>query len=216
MNKYGALLVVGLLWSRPVTAIAQPGGSDLNIQDMQGPPAPDAQTQEPQPSLQREAPNYDPANAPSRVTFVSTSDQPWDVFVDREPICATPCTLGLAGVNFVALKTQERSPIRLDVGYLPPGDVMVSARPLRDGMYAGGIVMTTFAGMSLAAGITLLAVGFGVDSSSMKTAGAITGVAGAVGLYAGIHLMRKALPKVEIGPARPYVASNGVGLAGSF
>lgn len=215
MNKYGALLVLGLLSSRPVTAIAQPGGSDLNIQDMQGPPPPDSQDAQAQAPLPA-APNYDPANAPSRVTFVSTSDQPWDVFVDREAICATPCTLGLSGVNFVALKSQERSPIRLDVGYLPPGDVMVSARPLRDGMYAGGIVATTFAGMSLATGITLLAVGFGIDSSGMKTAGAITGVAGAVGLYGGIYLMRKALPKVEIGPARPYVASNQVGLAGSF
>jgi len=212
MNTYG-LLVTGSILLPAATAFAQPGGSDLNMQDMQqGMPA-----QEPQPQdVQPQGPNFDPANAPSRVTFVSTSHQPWDVFVDREAICSTPCTLGLSGVNFVALKTQERSPIRLDVGYLPPGDVMVSARPLRDGMYAGGLVATTFAGMSLATGITLLAVGFGVDSSGMKTAGAITGVAGAIGLYGGIYLMRKALPKVEIGAARPYVASNQVGFAGSF
>jgi hypothetical protein len=147
---------------------------------------------------------------------VSTSEQPWDVWVDRTAICATPCTLGLSGVNFVALKTQERNPVRLDVGYLPQGDVMVSARPLREGMYAGGIVATTFAGMSLATGVTLLAVGYGVDSAGMVTAGWITGVAGAVGLYGGIYLMKKALPKVEIGPAQPYVGANQVGFAGSF
>ena len=61
--------------------------------------------------------------------------------------------------------------------------------PFREGMYAGGVVATTFAGMSLATGITLTAVGYGVDSGGMKTAGLITGVAGAIGLYGGIYLM---------------------------
>lgn len=222
MRTYGtfvAIVVCGL----GGLASAQPGGSDLPVNTLPAAvnePAPDMGPMQPVQPAQEAPPQGpqlpDPATAPTRATFVSSTDQPWDVFVDREPICATPCTLGLAGVNFVALKTQENQPIRLDVGYLPQGDVMVTGRPMRSGMYAGGIVMTTFAGMSLATGITLTAVGYGKDSSGLKTAGLITGVAGGVGLYAGIYLMRKALPKVTIGPAQPYATGNQVGFAGSF
>lgn len=211
MSKVGALVVVLALHA---PASAQPGGSDLSM-EAQPPPQPQHdQPVQPQQDMGPQLP--DPATAPTRVTFVSSNDQPWDVWVDRTAICATPCTLGLAGVNYVTLKTQERDPVRLDVGYLPPGDIMVTGRPMRQGMYAGGIVATSFAGMALATGITLTAVGYGTDRSGMKTAGIITGVAGALGLYGGIYLMRAALPKVSIGPARPYVAQNQVGLVGSF
>jgi hypothetical protein len=64
-----------------------------------------------------------------------------------------------AAIHHIALRTQERNPIRLDVGYLPRGDVMMTAKPLSQGLYAGGIVMTTFAGMGIATGVTLTAVG---------------------------------------------------------
>ena len=118
-------------------------------------------------------------------------------------------------VRFV-LRSQERNPIRLDVGYLPQGDLMVTAKPLSNGLYAGGIVMTTFAGMGLATGITLTAVGCSTDHPTMCKAGLITAVPSAVGLYLGIYWMRKALPRVSVGRAQPYVAGNQVGLAGTF
>jgi hypothetical protein len=50
----------------------------------------------------------------------------------------------------------------------------------------------------------------------MRTAGWISGAAGGVGLYLSIQLMQSALPKVQVGPARPYVGGNQVGLAGHF
>lgn len=162
------------------------------------------------------APQAQPQAAPARATFVSTSEEQWDVSVDRQPVCSTPCTLGVMPLQFVALRTQEREPIRLDVGYLPAGDYMVSAKPLSNGMYATGIVFTTFSGMALATGITLTAVGCATDHSGMCTAGVITGVSGAVGLVGSIWLMRRALPKASVGPARPFVAGNQIGLAGSF
>jgi hypothetical protein len=185
------------------TAYAQPGGSDLPINTVPAttgetqPPIEYAPQPEPPPPPQLQGPmTPDMANAPTRATFISTSDAAWDVWVDRNAICATPCTLPLA-TNYVSVKTQERNPIRLDIGYLPPGDVTVKIHPFREGMYAGGIVATTFAGLSLATGITLTSVGYGVDNDGMKTAGLITGVAGAIGLYGGIYLMRKALPWFE-------------------
>ncbi len=154
--------------------------------------------------------------APTRATFVSTGEEKWDVWIDKQPACQTPCSLGIMPLSFVVLRSQERNPIRLDVGYMPAGDLMVTAKPLSSGMYATGIVFTSLSGMALATGITLTAVGCATDRSGMCTAGLITGGAGAVGLYGSIYLMRKALPKVSLGPAQPYVAGSQVGLAGTF
>ncbi len=157
-----------------------------------------------------------PPQAQTRATFVSTSEQRWDVWIDQQPACATPCTIGVMPLQFIALRTQERSPIRLDVGYLPQGDLMVSAKPLATGMYATGIVFTSLSGMALVTGITLTAVGCATDHSGMCTAGLITGGVGAVGLYGSIYLMRKALPTFSVGAARPYVAGTQVGVSGAF
>jgi hypothetical protein len=212
MRVYRASVVILIGLSGSLSA--QPGGigepaATYDESSALGEPA----AQEPQqPSTQV----LDPATAPTRATFVSSSEAQWDVYVDQQAICSTPCTLGLSGVNFVALRTQERNPVRLDVGTMPQGDIMVRATPLSNGMYAGGIVMTTFAGMALATGITLTAVGYGTDRGGMQTAGLITGVSGAVGLYAGIYLMRKALPRFSIGSAQPYAASNQIGLSATF
>jgi hypothetical protein len=160
-------------------------------------------------------PAAEPPNA-SHATFVSTGALQWDVTIGEMPACSTPCTLSVPPLQFVALHSREEIPVRLDVGMIPPGDVIVAAKPLSQGRYAGGIVGTTFSGMALATGVTLAAVGYGVDNSGMRTAGLITGVAGGVGLYLSIELMRSALPRAQIGPARPYMAGNQVGLAGSF
>jgi hypothetical protein len=154
--------------------------------------------------------------APTRATFVSTNEARWDVWVDQQPACATPCTIGLLPLQFVALRTQERNPIRLDVGRLPQGDLMVSAKPLSEGLYAGGIIMTTFSGMGVATGVTLTAVGCSTDHPTLCKAGIITTIPSAIGLYVGIYWMRKALPHASIGRAQPFVASNQVGLTGTF
>lgn len=201
MTKYGALLLALI----PSIANAQPS-ADPSMQAMSPPMEPPAPQQPQQPAMQ----------VATRATFISTSDDRWDVWIDKQPACATPCSLALAPMQFVVLRSQEQNPIRLDVGYMPQGDVTVSAKPLSSGMYAGGIVMTSFAGMGLATGITLTAVGCSTDHDTMCTAGLITGVASAVGLYSGIYLMRRALPRASIGRAQPYVAGPQIGLAGNF
>lgn len=202
LMKYGALFV---LLAAPA-AFAQPVPDGAQ-------PAPDGA-----PSAQPAAmPAPPPAMmAATRATFVSTSEEQWDVYLDRQAVCSTPCTVGVLPVQFVALRTQERNPIRLDVGHMPEGDVMVSAKPLSDGLYATGIVFTAFSGMAAVTGVTLTAVGCSTDHPTMCHAGIITGVAGGIGLYGSIYLMRKALPRASIGPARPYVAGTQMGLAGRF
>jgi len=201
--KYGALLALCVASS---PAFAQPTGQ---VEPNGTWPPPDeaaAQMAQPQPQPQ----------APTRATFVSTGEQKWDVWIDKQAACATPCTLGVMPLQYVALRSQESNPIRLDVGYLPQGDLMVSARPLENGLYTGGIIMTSFAGMGLATGITLTAVGCTTDHPNLCKAGIITAVPSAVGLYLGIYWMRKALPRAAVERAQPYVAGNQVGVAGTF
>lgn len=203
--KYGALFAV-LALSGPAFAQTAPGQS-----------APEPNAYWPPPD-QAAAPQQQPqqANAPTRATFVSTGEEKWDVWIDQQPACATPCTLGVMPLQYIALRTQERHPIRLDVGYLPQGDLMVSAKPLSNGLYSGGIIMTTFAGMGVATGVTLTAVGCSTDHPTMCRAGIITAIPSAIGLYVGIYWMRKALPKWNVERAQPYVAGNNVGVAGRF
>jgi len=193
MRKYGALFL--LVCS---TAAAQPG----------------PEGQAPQPAPQGQAPQPPPNS--SRATFVSTGSLQWDVTIGEQRACTTPCQLYVPPMQYVALHSREYSPVRLEVGIMPAGDVLVQAKPLSNGAYAGGIVGATFSGMALVTGVSLTAVGYGTDNTTMRTAGVITGVAGGIGLYLSIELMRSALPKAQIGPARPYVAGNQVGFAGSF
>jgi hypothetical protein len=153
---------------------------------------------------------------PTRATFLSNSARQWDVTVDGRPVCATPCTYPLFPVQFVTLRSREMRPVHLDVGRLPPGDLVVEGKQLQSGLYAGGIVATTLGGMALATGIVLGAVGYGSDNAGMITAGVITGGAGVVALSTGISFMLRALPAVSVGQAAPQLAARGVSMAGRF
>lgn len=77
-------------------------------------------------------------------------------------------------------------------------------------------MFTSLSAMGLVTGVSLGTVGFATNSPGLKTAGIVTAVPCAIGLYASIELMRRALPRARIGPARPYVAGNQIGLAGRF
>lgn len=156
------------------------------------------------------------APPPTRATFVSTTSRPWDVVVDEQPLCSTPCSLSLHPIQWITLKSHDLDPVVLDVGRLPPGDLVVSGKPLESGKYAGGIVATTFGGMALATGITLSAVGYAKERGGMKTAGFITGVAGALGVAGGIQLMLSALPRASIEGTSRQIAGMQLGVAGRF
>jgi len=194
------------------TAHAQPGAETVPAPD--GPP-PDVSEPAPAESAPQ-APRQPPAGS-TQATFVSTTSQPWEVLLDRQPVCATPCSMWVEPARFVTLRSMnERSRVLLDVGYLPPSPTIVAGKPLENGKYAAGITFTALSGMGLITGITLTAVGYGTDSRGMTTAGLITAVPSAIGLYLSIRLMQSAVPTVHIGPAQPYVAGNTVGLAGTF
>ena len=158
------------------------------------------------------APSSADAPPPTRATIVSTGAQQWDVLIDDQLVCSTPCSGPLFPQQFVVLNSQERRPVILEVGYLPPGDLTVSAKPLDSGSYVGGIVATTLGGMALAIGITFLSVGLAKDRSGLTTAGLITGTAGALALPGGILLMVRAVPSVSVEPVHrgPLGATAGI------
>jgi hypothetical protein len=188
-------------------AAAQPGmAEDAPSEPAPEPPAPEAA---PQPSQ--------PPPGSTQATFLSTSSRPWEVLVDRSPACQTPCSIWVPPARFITFRSiGDRAPVLLEVGYLPPSPTIVQGKPLENGKYAAGVTFTTLSGMGLVTGVTLLAVGYGTGSDGMMTAGLITGIPCALGLYLSIRLMQSAVPEARIGPAQPYVAGNTVGLAGSF
>jgi hypothetical protein len=136
----------------------------------------------------------------TRATFVSTSEVRWDVRIDDNAVCTTPCSIMVDPVRFVTLHSHDARSERVNVGYMPPGEVLVQAKPRSQGAFAAGVTFTSLTGMH----------------PTMCNAGLITGVASAIGLYLSIDLLRKSLPKVHVGPARPYATASAVGVAGSF
>jgi hypothetical protein len=210
MRTFLCLIVLGVL---AAPAAAQPGQTPALPPD-----PPTVLPPEPYPKDAQPIPSDLPPPGATRATFVSTGEARWDVRIDNNAVCSTPCSLLVDPMHAVTLYSQERTPARLEVGLLPPGDLLVQARPRAQGAFAAGVTFTTLSGMGLATGITLTAVGCTTDRRAMCDAGLITGGASAVALYLAIDLLRSSLPRVDIGPAQaiPYAAGNTVGLAGRF
>jgi hypothetical protein len=234
MRIFIGSIVLGLLGSLAAPAAAQPGQVPPPPPEL--PPYPPPQPEQPygqpqqpqqpygqpqQPYGQPQQPYgqpQQPHQGATRATFVSTGDARWDVRINNNAVCTTPCALVIHPMHFVTLSSQERAPTELSVGYLPAGDVVVRAKPRAHGAFAAGITFTTLSGIGLATGITLTAVGYGTDRQGMLTAGLITGGLSAAGLYLSIDLLLRSRPRFDIGPAQaqPYATGNSVGLAGRF
>ena len=134
----------------------------------------------------------------AHVRFMSTTDLQWDVTIDQQPACATPCDLLVPELGFVTLHSHEDPPIRLEVGYLQGTNVIVAAEPLHRAEYATGVTFTALGATALATGITLGAVGYGTSNSGMKTAGYACAIPGALVLAGAIWLIEQAAPRAHI------------------
>src|SRR2546423_434121 len=62
------------------------------------------------PPVQPEAPPPGPPPGSTQATFVSSGADGWDVLLDRVPVCATPCSIWVAPLQFVSLRIHERNP----------------------------------------------------------------------------------------------------------
>lgn len=135
---------------------------------------------------------------PPTAEFVSTGALQWEVLIDRQPVCVTPCSLGVPRGRWVSMRTRERRPVRVEVGMLGEQPVTVAAKPLHNGAYATGVTFTALGGTAVVTGIVLTAVGCATDRDGMCTAGLITGGVGAVVTAGSIWLMTRAVPRVRI------------------
>ncbi len=153
--------------------------------------------------------------------FISATSMAWEVMVDQQSACWTPCQLALDGPHWVTLRSRDRRPIRLEVGELGRQPVSVTAHDLKTGTYATGITFTALGGGALITGITLTAVGCSQDRDGMCTAGLITGGAGALVTAGGIWLMRSAVPRFQVRALERhglslFTSGKGGGVAGHF
>lgn len=146
-----------------------------------------------------------------RADFVSASaESRWDVFIDDQVACTTPCTKWINPSRPVELRTREEKgfifkstdKVQLDdVAEASRGPVRVRAHESSTGkfmaaLYVGG----TGLGLGLMGG--LLAIDCGEDDEfgagpSCKTAGIMAGI-GVVAAAAGIWLWLKSRPRVEV------------------
>lgn len=209
-------LTLSLLGLMTSAAMAQPGA-----EAPLPPPAPP--TPEVAPMPPPDAAGYPiPEPAPGvETSFVSSTSMPWEVMVDQQSACWTPCQLALDGPHWITLRSRDRRPIRLEVGEMGRAPAAVTAHDIQTGKYATGITFTALGGMAVVTGITLTAVGCSTDRSGMCTAGLISGGAGAAVTLGGIWLMRSALPRFHVQALERrglslYTTGQGGGVAGRF
>lgn len=136
-----------------------------------------------------------------RVDFESgDASTRWDVYVEDEATCTTPCDHWVDPNRPLLLRTRKDKPDKLRIGGLEPsgGPLQVIAYPTSKGKLATGITFTALGGLSLATGITLTALGYSTDRSSFRTAGIINIGAGGLVTAGSILLILDALPKYKV------------------
>jgi hypothetical protein len=151
-----------------------------------------------------------------RVDFLSASDSVrWDVYVDDQATCTTPCARWVDPNRPLLLRTREDAPDKLLVGRLDAGagPLQVSARPLARGQLATGVVFTALGGLAVLTGITLTAIGCSSDDrAGMCTAGLVSLGSGAVVTGGAIWIMLGARARVGVRPIFGGGESYGLGL----
>lgn len=215
---------VGVASVQPVSAqpaSAQPAIAPSGAPGEVAPPAADLA-----PVPAAEPPPGPPTSPPPPVgvetEFLSATAMPWEVMVDRQSICQTPCKIYLDGPHWITMRTREARPLRMEVGNLGLRPSQVTAQDLGTGKYATGITFTTLGGMAVVVGVVLTAVGCSADDrEGMCTAGLITGGAGALTTLGGIWLIRAGLPRIKVRALERrglalYTTGTGGGVAGAF
>lgn len=212
-RRRGALALTAAMLALPGVAAGQPAIAPLTAGDA-APAAPA------EPAAPATAPAA-PVRPGVEVEVVSTEGRQWEVMVDHQSTCNTPCRLMLDGPRWITLRSLERNPLRLEVGELGHRPARLSAKPLGTGKWATGISFTAIGGTAAVTGVVLTAVGCSTDRDGMCTAGLITGGAGLAVTGLGIWLIRRGLPRTWVRDLDRrqlglYATGRGAGLAGHF
>jgi hypothetical protein len=102
-----------------------------------------------------------PQQPGARATFVSTTEKRFDVRLDDNAVCTTPCSIYVEPLRYITMHSHEERgrPTKLSVGHLPAGDLMITAKPRSEGLFATGVTFTSLGSVAAVTGITLAAVG---------------------------------------------------------
>jgi hypothetical protein len=159
-----------------------------------------------------------PGSAPERgppgtvkVSFYSAdASRSWQVLNGPGVLCTTPCSTFVDPAVSFAMRS-EASPVKGGPAFLEvpdlrvqggggPVEVRAHARSLMG--FAGGVVMTTFGGVGVAAGAVLLPLGLATKDDDLTVAGAITlPLSTAILFVPGIWLIVQSAPSADvIGP----------------
>ena len=142
-----------------------------------------------------------------KVDFVAAdASRRWDVYVDDEVACTTPCVRWVAPNRPLLLRTRDdglfSGPDKLRLVGLgaraAEAPLQLQAHGTQTGKLATGITFTTFGGTAIMTGIALTALGCSRDEAGMCTAGQITLGAGALVTAGAIWLILDALPRAEL------------------
>lgn len=169
-----------------------------------------------------------------KVDFVSANaSERWDVYMDDEVICTTPCARWVDPMRPVFLRTRGdgffRASDKIRLSSLGPdavGDVQLQAHGTARGKLATGITFTTLGGMATVTGVALTSIGcLAGKSEGMCTGGLISFSAGALVTVGSVWLILDAMPRADILPVfraslgrdRPVVVRIGPGgVSGQF
>lgn len=147
----------------------------------------------------------------------------WDVYLDDEATCTTPCDAWVAPSRPIVLRTRGRRSSelqidRLDLELSSDSPVQITAQPTSQGKLATGITFTTLGGMAVVTGISLTAIGCTTDRDGMCTAGQISGLAGALVTLGAIYLILESGPRYWVTPhfGASLPGAGTAPVAGSF
>lgn len=138
------------------------------------------------------------------VDFESASeDVRWDLYVDDQATCTTPCSRWVDPTRPVVMRTRDFYPSSLRIGQLDhdAGPLQVTAAPTSMGELLTGLTFTTLGGLALISGISLTGVGCSSDRrESLCTPGLITMGVGAAVTVGSILLMLDARSRFTVRP----------------
>lgn len=160
-----------------------------------------------------------------KVDFESSSASTrWDVYVDDQATCTTPCSRWVDPTRPVVMRTRDL-PDKLRVANLDPalGPVQITAEPKSFSEWATGVVFTAFGGLGVATGITLTSIGCGSSEfggSTMCASGLITLGVSSVVTAGAIWMIFDSRPRAHVHPIFGTEMGGmvvwGPGVAGTF
>ncbi len=137
--------------------------------------------------------------------FADEPEQRWDVYLDDEVLCTTPCTQTVAASAPLFLRSSRRDRLWLPgVGpeALQTQRAVVIADGTNRGEHVNGVVFTTVGGMAAVTAITFTAVGCSdlERRGGMCTAGLITGAVALPLTAVAIWMIVDGLPRAHVMP----------------